>query len=780
MSSAAALVLSSPVFASGTEVSGTEVSAGNPTQASSAEGDFGEILVQARRRSENLRTVPIAITALPAEVITEKQIVTTQDLTFVTPGLIVAPALSRDQPAFVIRGMQRLTTGDGVPAVLTYFADVPLPNDGGILPAYDIGSIQVLKGPQGTLFGRNTTGGAILVYPQAAGYELGGYVRGTYGKYDERTLEGGLNIPIVSDRVALRVAGQIARRDGYTKNLSGGPDLDDRHTESFRATLQIEPFDGFKNVTIFDYYRAREAGTGIVLAEVYPLGGLSNGGLARMFPFSLGYDCGVSPACDIDLALAQQRAAGPRAVYSNITPYSNRDIWGITNTTTLDVTDGVTLKNIFGYRNVKIDYARNYDGTALPWVEHIGKTTPEQYTNELQAFGDLFDNKLDWIVGAFYYRSGTSGTSGAQVTTLAPFIPVTVIEKYNNETSKALFAQLGYSIVPRLKLNAGFRYTWDKVSQCGFSALAAAGFVGDREGCIDNGGNLATAKSSAPTWTLGLEYKATDDLFLYATTRRGYRAGGVNRSGMNPILAPAETYAPEKVTDVELGAKAALNLGSTKVTANIAAYRTKYKNIQTTLLPRPNYDGDNNPANDPFSLIVSPGTARIQGIEFDGTISPATGVTLSGFLNYTDAKYLDFQLPPSLQPLSSFTAGNSAFPYTPRWSGGLGLDLFHDLANGMGRLSANINYFRSGPVRFSVNKADPLSTEGAYSNTSARVYWDKIGGSGIGAGIFARNLFNTTYAAAAGFAVAPLSVSSRIYNEPRIYGVELRFGFGAP
>src|SRR3546814_811706 len=125
------------------------------------------------------------------------------------------------------------------------------------IPTYDIANVQVLKGPQGTLFGRNTLGGAILVGTQAPTYNLGGYVQGDYGRYNYRALEGAINIPIVDDKIALRLAGQIRRQDPRTKNLSGGKGFDDIHQDSFRASLLVEPADGVKSITVFDYQIGR-------------------------------------------------------------------------------------------------------------------------------------------------------------------------------------------------------------------------------------------------------------------------------------------------------------------------------------------------------------------------------------------------------------------------------------------------------------------------------------------------------------------------------------------
>src|SRR3546814_6181166 len=133
-----------------------------------------------------------------------------------------------------LRGLAKVWLGEGVPAVVSYFADVPLVGDGTNFPTYDIASMQVLKGPKGTLFGRNTLGGAVLIRPEAPSYEFNGYVKADYGRYDYRALEGAVNVPLIDGKAAVRFAGQIRRQDPTAENLSGGLDFNDIHPDSFR------------------------------------------------------------------------------------------------------------------------------------------------------------------------------------------------------------------------------------------------------------------------------------------------------------------------------------------------------------------------------------------------------------------------------------------------------------------------------------------------------------------------------------------------------------------
>lgn len=157
--------------------------------------DNGDIVVTARRTAENIQSTPVSVTAFGSESLRQSQIRDTQDLLFKTPGVFLAGSGGRENSNFSIRGQSKALAGNSAPGVISYFAEVPAPTLGSSIPTYDLSSVQVLKGPQGTLFGRNTTGGAILYYPTTPTYEFEGYVQASYGSYDARIAEAAINIP---------------------------------------------------------------------------------------------------------------------------------------------------------------------------------------------------------------------------------------------------------------------------------------------------------------------------------------------------------------------------------------------------------------------------------------------------------------------------------------------------------------------------------------------------------------------------------------------------------
>ncbi|CAH0498090.1 TonB-dependent receptor [Novosphingobium sp. CECT 9465] len=238
-----------------------------------------DIVVTARRRAESQQSVPVAITAVTEQMLREKAIATPYDLTNSTPGIAAtAGSAQRNDVLYFIRG-QGATFGSS-PSVVTYFADVPQQTNsasgGSNITFYDLGSVQVLKGPQGTLFGRSTTAGAVLLTPKAPSGDFDGFVEANLGNYNLREFTGAVNVPIVDDRIALRVAANYSYHDGYARSNTTGQDLDDRNRSSYRISLLVRPTDWFSNTAIFTDNNITENGTAAVLGNYEP------NGLARL------------------------------------------------------------------------------------------------------------------------------------------------------------------------------------------------------------------------------------------------------------------------------------------------------------------------------------------------------------------------------------------------------------------------------------------------------------------------------------------------------------------
>lgn len=744
-----------------------------------------EIVVTARRREESLQSVPVSVSAFTAETINEQQIRELKDLTVSTPGLVFTQSGSGPNVNITLRGQTKSTVGAGLPSVITYFNDVPLPTYGSSLPTFDLASIQVLKGPQGTYFGRNTTGGAVLVSSQQPTYEFEGYASLIYGSYNWLESEGAINLPLVKDKAALRVAFNQIDRDGYTKNLSiPGKDWDDRNDRAFRASLLIEPFAGLRNITVADYQKVDTVGLSSIVINAFDAGGARNPALAPFYncseATSVTANCDPSaptPQNDVDLALERQQEIGIRAGYTGQLPVTRYSVRGISNTTSLDI-GAVTIKNIFGFRAVTFDSESNTDGIELPLVNSHFRQDDRQISNELQASGGLFDGTLSWLVGGFYLKGYPGGVSGR---TLEIFrTPSTVVDNlpfsqsYYRDTSKALFGQLIYdmsALVEGLSINAGYRQTWDKQSLCAIASPYGDPRI-DEDSCRDNDASFQqTAKFDAATWTIGADWQATRNLFFYVTARKGYRGGGINAPELGGILTDYQYFEPETLKDVELGAKVDWRSGDVEGRFNLAAYRGKYRNIQGNASSIPaNFDGDDNPSNDPASstLVVNRGAATIQGLELDGFVSPFQGLTLNFGAAYTDAKFTNFDLPPLFSSLSS---GTPSFNATPDWTMSGGVRYEAELGSDVGELVFNANIYHSSSLNYTAIH------QSAYEVVNARLDWQGMFGSDASIGFFVRNLFKEKYITGSNLSSSGTTIVTGPYGAPRMVGLQIRYDF---
>ncbi|BBF72251.1 TonB-dependent receptor [Sphingomonas bisphenolicum] len=785
-----------------------ESSAKAPPQETASDASFSDIIVTANRREENAQTVPVSVIAFGTEALAEKSVRSLGDLTAVAPGIRFVHQGGGGNMNVVMRGLQRIPIGVAPNAVINYFADIPLNFQGSNIPAYDLGSVQVLKGPQGTLFGRNAIGGAVIITPQAPTYNLEGYVRGSYGNYDYKDVEGAINVPIIDGKIALRLSGKMTRRDGYTKNLSGGHDMDDVHQDSFRASLLIEPTDGFRNITIFDWFRAREAGTGSILSAVLPTGLVRVPQLAHFFDchtvnaFNPG--CGAIPGAlpagnDIDDTFALQQQLGPRKTFSEINQRLNRDLWGVSNKTEFALSDAVTLRNIFGYRRTHLETDLNTDGVAftpLPIITASNRAREEQISDEFHVFGTLFNDRLDYLVGAFYIKENPTGLEGSNFPVAAAAGPWVIA--YTDKTNKAVFGQLGFKITDSIKLNGGIRYNKTSQSACSVTEKNTVPtiLIDTSEPSIAPdacasaaGASTASTKESATTYNVGVDWQVSDSIFAYVTHRKGYREGGLNYPGFttpcttgnsngvcignnglptaNPAdLRPYQSYQPETLKDVEIGVKSEFRLGEGRLRFNVSAYRGTYSNAVVAFNTSAIVPSNDTSAPQSSSIGINVGKRRLSGFETEVMFQPNRSLSFTNTLAYVHQKILSNTLPdiPGLQ-LPSLT------PASPKWSLTNSIRWVLPFRPADGEIVLNADHYHQS--RF-YNGNDTFA---AYDNVNARIEWSGIGGSGMTVAAFLRNAFNDTYAYASSASSASLGIFTRSYNEPRMYGLELGYKF---
>ena len=733
------------------------------------DSDLGVIVVTARRRDENLQDVPLAVTAYDSEALAQKAITDRTSLADNTPSLFtINGGYPREFAFFALRG-QGPAFGS-TPGVVNYFAEVPnsVNVDGRVGTYYDLASVQVLAGPQGTLFGKNATGGNILFEPMKPQDSNGGYVRAEYGNFNNRRIEGAINVAPVPDRVMVRIAGEVGRRDGYTKDVGPifeGRDYDNLSYESFRAAITLRPTDALELYTVARIYNSHTNGGGTVLGAFDPAAGFD--GTA----FGLGFIPTAFIIPGMATAGAEQDARGPREVAYDLDQFSDTDYWQVINQATLELGNDLKLRNIVSYSELRTAYGYDYDATPFPLAGQTSRVdinnpglftggtvptlAPNVFTEELQLQGTAFDGALDFTIGGYLDRQKTDLPAGIAQYTFFPFgslVPsLSAIFESKND-SEAIFGQ-GTLNLGRLSVTGGLRYTWEHsfTSQIIGAPPAVEGSVDD----------------SYLSYTGTLDYEVADTVHVYLTARDAYKSGGVN--GPVPVGSPFRFFPAEKLSDVEIGLKSQFDIGGAEARLNVAAYRGIYDNIQRTTV-----ESVDTPAG-PVLLNVTRSAAKgkIQGIEVNGALVPVAGLTLTTSYSYIDGKYTE---------VADASAGailnGSPFPYTPEHKISLGATYETSLGNA-GDLAMGVNYVSQSKVSTAQTNGSFYRFLPGYGLLNASLDLRNVGGSPLDIGLFASNITDEEKpVGVADFYASAPGVVGLTYNEPRMYGIRIGYRFG--
>jgi iron complex outermembrane receptor protein len=642
-----------------------------PTQATVPAGVPGDIVVTAQRRAESLARTPVAISVVTAETLREKAITTEADLQSTVPGLIIKTGQNDNQINFSLRGQTVDPFSSSTPSVLPYFNEVQV-GGVGATALYDLSSVQVLKGPQGTLFGRNSTGGAVLYTSQQPTNDFGGYVVGRAGDWSAKQLEGAVNVPLVDHTVLLRVAGFIQRRDGFQYNLFDGTRLGEVKRENVRASLTIKPTAAITNDLVVDYGHSSGASLSSVVYNVLPLGS------PAFVPFNFLF----SPAADSVLGAgswasylaahpkadplglihfaAVQAQRGPYVVNVDSPNYYKQNKVILSNITAFEVAPGTTIKNVLGYVHTRFAGAGEFDGTVYGGDANGPdgrRGIINQFSDELQVVGQAFGSRLDYVGGLYYSHQTDNTRSQSIVFDLSPVSPP--VNQINNgeftNNNYAVYAQGTYDLgLGGLKLTAGGRYT---IETTRFNRAADDTYVTSPNAAYNYNQRDTFRRFS---WTVGLDDQVTSELLLYVKSRRSFRSGGFNyfappTGGFGS--ATGGEYRPETATDVEGGAKYHGALGTMPVRANLAIYNTWVDDIQRAFYAAI--------FGNLAAITVNVPKAEVFGIEYDASINPTPWLTLGGSANYTNPRFTQNAVNVVGNPQAKF----DTYPDTPTWSG---------------------------------------------------------------------------------------------------------------
>ncbi len=790
----AALLIGSP---------GAYAAAPAPDEETSARGAaLQEVIVHARRRDEKLEDAPLAVSVRSGEQLREDLAVLLGDLGRDVPNVrMVSSPQSVSALDVTMRG-QTVNRSAIVfdPAVGLYVDGVYVANGQGAMSTLlDLESVEVVRGSQGTLFGRNNTGGSILLRTHrpdlehaAAEVAVSG---GDYGEFMDRAI---LNVPLGSE-FAVRLAYQGNDRRGFGSSVGSGQDnLENQHRYQARFGALWKPSEATDLYLTYERFQAQETG-----AVLHPLAGPAPGSLVSLIGTALG-------ATPIPGLPAVAFPANPYQTDGNFRAFDDARTDSLDLTATQELEGDLSLKLILGYRHLDASTALDVDASTLPLADTTLFNTSNQKSAELQLNDKSFGGRLDWVAGLYWFRDNggapsvqspaspqflaavsqfDQATGGVPFTcpptvppgTLCPltplFNPLPVYEQ-NSVTNRsvAAYAHGEYQLASAWAVAAGLRRTAD-LRELEENSFVLVPGVGENCTILDTslpppfqiGGPCPPIDKSVSygfwSWELSTRYRLSPQLNSYLRIGRSQRSGG-----WNAPLATLEDppFRPEKLTDYELGLKASLFGGALAVSGDV--FYGKYDDMQR-LLARLNPDGT------PVTLVTNAGSARISGAELETSWHVTHHASLEGTFGWTDARYETFLYTPVGGAPPQDLSGN-AFYQTPRLQATIAGD--YQIPTPAGDLLLRADYAWQDKIEFNV--INDFNRQGAYGTANARVAlasraqtWEIA--------VLGSNLADRRYAYTGGTLGAPLApVPTIAWNIPgarRTVGVEGTYRWNA-
>ena len=678
-----------------------------------------EVIVTAQFREQNLQVTPLAITAVTGDMLERRSQTDIADVARQAPNVTLAAQNQEYASGLIayIRGIGQNDPNFAVePGVGIYVDDVYLPTlTGSLLDLMDVDRVEILRGPQGTLAGRNSIGGAIKMYSVKPQGDNTGSFSATYGSYDRLDLRGIYDVAL-TEKLAMRVSGVSKNETGYIKRL----DYNLTHPGSNvptqsqglnpvlghdggvaiaagKVAFRWQPSDSVDIDLATDYTRERnDAGVSTLLYA--NAAALINNDPSR--PWMLGtdgenvpYNCQFVPygpnSCDT-LSGYDKRYV----TYGNfadlypgdtqmpykplvLNPHRDMDNWGVSLSVAWELSDKFSLLSITSYRDYKTDWAYDVDGSPMT-ANLLNQTqTNEQISQELRFNASL--GIVDFTVGGFYFDSDGFYTARVDI----PYAGLDFIHGPDPTPSnnKALFANATFNFGEKFHLTTGLRESWDKKEYeylrhnpdysdvqgpCNFflgAPTAGPTGIGNQPNCLLFGvnGTTATFDNSQTDWRVALDYQFTDDFMLYGQVATGYRAGGFNARPFFP--SQATPHIPETITSYELGLKS--DMFDNRLRLNVAAFYFDYKDI--VLLSTFCEDlpvGQQSPCLRPSNV----GSAEVQGAELELFFYPAKNFSIDASFSLLDFKYTDIN-----ETAGTGVSLNDITPYTPEEKASIGV-----------------------------------------------------------------------------------------------------------
>jgi iron complex outermembrane receptor protein len=657
---------------------------------------LAEIVVTAERRTTNLQTTPIAVSVLGGEDLENKQVNSVLDLTGSLPNVSIGT--NTGQANISVRGIGFTTLNPGDDGRVAYYVDgVYISRPSAQLGQFfDVDRVEVLRGPQGTLYGRNATGGAFNVYSRNPTQEASGYLDLTVGNYDLVQAEGALSGPL-SDTLSARVAFQTVNRGGYGTNLLTGRPVDNAHTSSVRTKLLWRPGAGTEVTLTGNYHHEDDANYGY-----HKFG--------RSFPFVVikAEDVlGVGPILIRSHDVNGDAESEPRNV---------RTSYGTTLDVKNELSDALTFRTIAAYEHSQYSMKHDGDGSILPLVISMQREKADQYSVESQLIGEY--GSLHFVLGGYYFHEDNSPRNQALFNRLLfnPTGPsqlvqgVTLFTNFHTDAA-AVFGQATYDLTDRLSVTVGGRYSYERKKTVGDTlgydtvtpyppALPTTPQPGfprpDR-----------TASFDSFTPKFNIDYKFSDNVFVYASYTQGFKSGGFTFGSLQP------GFLPETIKSYEAGIKT--RLFDRRVTFNLSAFHYDYTNIQTQIVLSPQIG------------VFNASAAKIDGIEGELVALVTPGLRLDANASILDAKYQTFMTTDPVRPsLGVLDLSGNRLPQAPTYTANAGVQYTWNIGSGTLMLrgevrAVGVTYFT--PYNTSALKMPAYAMGNAYLTYEDGKHW---------------------------------------------------------
>ena len=708
-------------------IAGPAAAQAQPASPASNANTVGEVVVTAQFREQSLQQTPLAITAVNAKMLDQRAEHSIYQVAAQAPNVTLKPAGAAFGSALVgyIRGVGQLDFNFALePGVGMYVDDVYYATlTGSVVDLLDLDHVEIARGPQGTLAGKNSIGGSIKLYSKKPNGSGGGYFEGTYGSLNRIDARGSADLTIVPDKLFMRISGVTRHHDGYvtrldyacshpgsglpTFSVGNGCKLGTEGGQSFNAARVALRWVPNEKVEVNLLADATDDNSE-VQASTTTFANNPNPAVALN---GVPYDSRFVPT---DRYVTYSTFTDPGGVFPSpfgtitknafsIEPKNALKEWGVSGDIKWELADKLTLRSITAYRRFSGDFAEDTDGSPLNLELVENHVAHNQLTQELRLNGSIGE-MIDYTVGGFYLRSSSRNSNRVDI----PYVPVVgpVFDFLGNDPvlahSKSAFAHGIWHVTDKFEIAAGARYSREDKSYT-FSRTNPDGTPNIILGGLS--GVTGTYSGSYWDYRADADYHLTSDLMGYVQFSTGTKGGGINPRPFTP--AQVGPFGPEKLYAYEAGLKS--QLFDHRMRLNLAAFFNDYKDIQLTLLACPSA-----PCAKPFNA----GEAHVKGVEAETEVHPIDGLSIDGSVSYLDFRYTN--LLPGVSGPGGVQIG-MVTPYTPKWKWSVGVQ-YEIPMNGMGSLTPRVDAAYQAPVFTNAVNA-PANHISSYTLFNGRLTW---------------------------------------------------------